>query len=931
MTTTAAATGTGAPAATPELVRQLVRGVHQQFRDRGRDLPRPLIIGARAQPVWEHGPVDDPVVGRIHVAACATPLAARAAIAEHGDDAAPLVLLTHLEGSSLGADLQARLVRPYLLGLSPWNAVCQRFGVRELDPEFGTEAYKWMADPLLEVPEHLMPRTAGVLTVDTALRVLSEWVFGAEGTSVERLLAATADPGFASHVASFEPRLVGDLCDALAARLGPTGELVLAMIRRGHGERALSVGLACRTLVGSATGSYGQAKVQELTGGDSPTDTALDAWARAAELALASLEANDDPAVPHVLFAGSALVGEWMAPAPGASDVLAASFEARLEHLAAALDDLLEGRSNDTSTVRDALRQVVSHRDAGTELGRVRAQRAQLAARLVTWLRDPASDRHGTLPPGNPSEVPPSLRDTAAAYEADGAWVDAARRRVGEGDDTPAPFAAVLRKIATRAHDRRADGNRFFASTLARFSADGTAADLDDSQVVPVESVLARVVAPLAKAQPTLLVVLDGCGLPQFLELAEQFRRVGLEEIGRKGRRKVGLAALPTVTEVSRTSLLSGQLRTGAAADEKQRLPAHPQVAKLPGPPAALFHHRPDLVSGVGQGLPQPVLDALSTSGPRLVAAVVNTIDDELSRGTFTAEYRIEHLAPLPALLRAAVDAGRAVVVTADHGHVLGVGLDGRGEVLRSGEGGDRWRVADREPTEDEVLLRGPRVLLGDERGILAPWHDDLRYSAKHGGYHGGATPDECLVPLSVYLPIGLEPPSGWEYIALAPPAWWDLHVEAAEEQPKKSPKKGKRPAKPPAGQGSLFEEATQPDSGPVVETSAATPTATTPWLDDLLASDLYKVQLGALVRTRLKEEQVRGTLAALHARGGTASFGVIAQAAGMPLMRVSGFLANLARVLNVDGYGVLAVDPSAQEARLNEQLLLTQFLEGAP
>src|SRR5690606_20911376 len=264
VTTTAAATGTGAPAATPELVRQLVRGVHQQFRDRGRDLPRPLIIGARAQPVWEHGPVDDPVVGRIHVAACATPLAARAAIAERGDDAAPLVLLTHLEGSSLGADLQARLVRPYLLGLSPWNAVCQRFGVRELDPEFGTEAYKWMADPLLEVPEHLMPRTAGVLTVDTALRVLSEWVFGAEGTSVERLLAATADPGFASHVASFEPPLVGDLCDALAARLGPTGERVLAMIRRGHGERALSVGLACPTLVGSATGSYGQAKVQEL-------------------------------------------------------------------------------------------------------------------------------------------------------------------------------------------------------------------------------------------------------------------------------------------------------------------------------------------------------------------------------------------------------------------------------------------------------------------------------------------------------------------------------------------------------------------------------------------------------------------------------------------------------------------------------------------
>ena len=156
---------------------------------------------------------------------------------------------------------------------------------------------------------------------------------------------------------------------------------------------------------------------------------------------------------------------------------------------------------------------------------------------------------------------------------------------------------------------------------------------------------------------------------------------------------------------------------------------------------------------------------------------MVNTIDDELSRGTFSRAYRIEDLDPLAGLLRAAADGGRTVVVTADHGHVLGVGMDGRGEVAKGGEGGDRWRLATRPATGDEVLLTGPRVLEGGGDGILAPWGEDLRYSAKHGGYHGGATPDETLVPLAVFRLVGVEPPRGYADLAEVSPVWWDLAV----------------------------------------------------------------------------------------------------------------------------------------------------------
>lgn len=941
-------------AATTELVRQLVRELREGMR--GRQHPEPFVVGVKAAPVWNLGPMVDPSVGTIRVEACPSPLAVRRAIAEFdaaqldpsaaGDQDATLVVLTDVPEGSLGADLLGRFVRPRLFGLSPWDAVRQRFGARTLDPAFGEPRYSWMAGPLLDVPVESLPAGAVVLSADAALRALAAALLGATGITLERLLVATTRRSFSSTVESADPAVVESLCSTLGGLLGPAGRLVTGAIAHGRGERCVPAGLAARTVVGATSGSMAQARIEDLTGCRSITDSALDAWALAAERAFAEIAAADDDelvSVHDIEFAGTALVREWHAPSPDASDVLSVSFEERLDQLAVLLDGLLDGLVDDApangaaldvDTLRRAVQRVTTHSVAGTDPGRPRAQRAQLAARLVSWLRDPVSARHGTGAGGERGDSAGgspvlTLAESVDAYRADGAWVDAARRRVGEGDDTPARFAAVLRRISEVAHQRRAGGNRAFAEALARWSIDGTAAELPATEVVAVEAVLDDVVAPLAKDLPTLLVVLDGCGLAPFLELADQFAQFGLKEIGRDGRRRVALAALPTVTEVSRTSLLAGRLRAGAAADETRELPRHPKVAKLGGPQALVLHHRPDLVSGVGQGLPRGAVDALGESGPRLVAAVVNTIDDELSRGTFNPEYRVDNLGPLPALLRAAAAAGRAVVITADHGHVLGVGLDGRGDVVRSGEGGDRWRVADRAPSDDEVLLRGPRVLLGGEHGVLAPWHDDLRYSARHGGYHGGATPDECVVPLSVFAPAGVELPRGWELLSVAKPAWWDLHVDLAAEPPKAERREAKRRPKSkqqPAGQGALFEPPVVPAEPPAADDQASAEMVPA-WIDEVIGSDVYALQLGAISRARPDAEKVRSTIVALHRRGGVANYAVISHATGLPLGRVGGFVVVVARLLNVDGFGVLAVDPTAQEARLDEGLLRAQFL----
>ncbi len=934
-------TDRSARTATAELVRQLVR----ELRDgtRGQLHPEPFVVGVKAAPVWNLSDVHDAEVGTIRVVPCPSPLAARRAIAEFDaadDDAAAgsLVLLTDLAEAELGDDLLARFIRPRLFGLNPWDAVRQRFGARSLDPAFSEPRFAWMADPLLDVPVSALPAGAVVLSAEAALRALTAAVLGATAVSLERLLVATADRGFSARVEQVDPSVVTSLCSTLGELLGPAGALITGAIAQGRGERCLPAGLAARTVVGSIAGTRAQVRIEDLTGCDVVTDAALDAWARAAERAYDELASSDDldrrSVAIDVEHTGSALVTDWQSGHPDASDVLSVSFEARLEQLAELLESGLTATGSlDGDALRAEVQRVVAHRVAGLESGRPRAQRAQLAARLVSWLRDPVSERHGTgATDGEATATPLTLAESIDAYLADGAWVDAARRRVGEGDDTPQRFADVLRKISAAAHERRSLGNRAFADALSRWTTDGTAAELPAERTVAVEAVLGDVVAPLAKQSPVLLVVLDGCGLAPFLELADQFAQFGLKEIGRNDQRRVALAALPTVTEASRTSLLAGKLRIGAAVDEKRELPTHPKISKLDGPPAVVLHHRQDLVSGVGQGLPKQVVADLGANGPSVVAVVVNTIDDELSRGTFTTEYRIEQMGPLPALLRAACSAGRIVIVTADHGHVLGVGLDGKGDVLRSGDGGDRWRIADREPTEDEVLLRGPRVLLGDERGVLAPWHDDLRYSARHGGYHGGATPDECIVPLSVYAPAGVELPKGWAQLSVARPAWWDLHIETAEVAPPPAKKPARRPTKPkaaPEGQDTLFEPPTVVGADPVVEPDEVPDNTVPSWIDEVLRSDVYALQLGAIGRAKPDPAKVRAAIAALQQRGGVANYAVIAQATGSLVSRVPGFLAILARVLNVDGFGVLTVDAAAQEARLDESLLRSQFLGG--
>ena len=145
----------------------------------------------------------------------------------------------------------------------------------------------------------------------------------------------------------------------------------------------------------------------------------------------------------------------------------------------------------------------------------------------------------------------------------------------------------------------------------------------------------------------------------------------------------------------------------------------------------------------------------------------------------------VKHLAPL---LDRARHAGRIVILTADHGHVIERRQGSQRQYPGISSG--RSRAAAPPAGDGEVLVTGRRVLLHDGTAVLAV-DENLRYGPMKSGYHGGASPAEVVVPVTVLVP-GAVPAGAAENLRLAPPqepAWWLDPVTAQPEGRDGSPR----------------------------------------------------------------------------------------------------------------------------------------------
>ena len=827
---------------------------------------------------------------------CPSALALSERLAALGEDDR-LIVLTPLVDTDLGLDVRARLARCRLLHPERWQLVRDAWGVAGVDPRLPMQP--WMADALLAARPRRARSPTSVLDADTAWRhVLDHHLGLADGTpDAGTILRWSTDPGAAAQFAALpEP-----LAEAVARRLGDTagalGALLAGGIGSGHAGELLPIGLVCDVLFSDEGDTLNPvlvqaaARLEPLLGGASIEPVRGREWTTAARRVLRALpRERRDEWLGRAEITLSNLKAEAFAER---SPVLPSGLRSRLERFAAAAAAAIDA-PDALEAAEDAFRRVREHRgcdDQDERMGHI-----EMAMRLVRSL-------HRTrVTAGTPAGL-------MEHHATEGAFEDWARRRLLGGDEHPevgALFGAIHRAV----RDRREERNRAFAEGVREWLS-GTRG----LGIVPIEHCLARTVAPLGGSRQALVLVLvlDGMDTGTFEELGESLHQHGW-------RRQRGpapdtvLAVLPTVTESSRMALLTGGVTRGSAAGEKAGFARHPELldASLSGRPPVLFH-KADLTDGAAEGLAAPVRAALGDPRRRIVGIVLNAVDDHLAKSEqIRIPWRIDSVRLLPAILKEAHAAGRAVVLTSDHGHVLeadGVKLPGDGEA--------RWRGAAAPPTRLEIQVEGPRVraATGFER-IVLPWSETVRYGTRRNGYHGGVSLQEAVVPVGVYVGPGEElEADGWEPVPVPYPSWWfaeaprraPIHLPAPEPQPVDT----RSPAEP---QIDLF-----------TETARKGVAATSRW-DPLLKSEVYSAQRQLAGADVLDDAIVRVALDALFEAGGRLPPTSFAKRVGVPVRNVRSVIAGLQRLLNVDGYPVLRFSDETEHIDLDGDLFVELF-----
>ncbi len=847
---------------------------------------------------------------------CESSLAIREALCdmEQHDPAtatAGLVVLTPLATHEIAEDIAARLARARVFQPEGWDIVRQLFQAKETDARLGR--FAWMPQCLIDGAAQgpYPPVANGFLGLETAWQeVLQRFLrIPAARPDAVSLLTWSMTAGADATLDQLPAAARTDVMRWLAETAGSAGEMVLGCVEAGRTADALPLGLVCGVVFapeGEGQAALGQAAIRlERFVNDKHIGVPEGrSWARAAEQVVraAGLEATR-----ATLDRADALLRDLrVAEFAHLSDLLPAALDQRLQDFALALSvHVAEPTEANLAQVELQADRVLRHTLMAAQPPR--AERVGMARRLARWL---------LTAPRSVASLP-----SAIAWQSDeGAFVDWARFRLLGGDEIPElsqAYGACREALIARR-------NKFakpFAQALIEWNANKPSVD---GRLVPVESVLEHVVAPIAAAHPTFLLVMDGLSISIFRELFARSASHGWAEmvLSNLGQPLVGVAALPTVTEVSRTSLLCGRLTMGAAAQERSGFASHAALLahSRAGAPPRLFH-KGDLSDATN--LAPEVRAAIADPHQRVIGVVYNAVDDHLSGpDQLHQRWTLEDLRLLLPLLREAREARRVVVITADHGHLL---EDGTTQVGNGSES-DRWRPGTDSRAPHEVSVSGGRVVTSDgSNTVVSLWGESTRYGGRKNGYHGGLSPQEVTVPLAVMVPLGMTLP-GWTPAPPAQPEWWELPPIPKSKEGKPAVAQPVRPTgrKPTAqvGHPQLFEE---------TELPPAPAPAAPDWISALLSGTIYASQRQLAARVALPDEKMRALLTALSERGGKLSRAALAQRLSLPEIRLGGMLSAVRRMLNVDQAPVLVIDEAAGTVELNIALLHQQFRIDGP
>ncbi|MGF0227381.1 BREX-2 system phosphatase PglZ [Dietzia natronolimnaea] len=802
-----------------------------------------------------------------------------------------VIILTDRVRTDLGYAVLSRAYKNDIQMPDEWQSIPRLFGAREVSREL--RRLDWAATALLDHrPVGGWPQTAEVAVSDTfAIECLLNATLGLDlSTELDStvLMSALGRGEVRGRWASLDTSLRRHLIEWAATAVGSSGALALKIAQKTALVAPLAVSLVLDVLwpddgsIANEEQVAARVRIEQHTGeGPIGVDEAK-AAARIAKAIVLRAGAEGSSDVTVALKQAEALLTDigWEAGAEQ-SAVLAPGYRARVRALAHALVD--------GGDVEAALVALHRHRDHGISTA------PDMAVRLHRWL---STDE--------PTSA--SIADDLDLHTRDGAWVDAALGAIWSGSEDPVVTSAYS-ALATQVAARRATRDAHAAERLSQVLSNGPASTLGAS-AIGIERLLSDVVAPW-RNNGVLLVVLDGMSSAIATSLAAEVSRIGLVEFvpDTTKRRFSAVAALPSLTSISRASLFCGRITKGTGDDERRGL-----NAAFPG---SQTFHKDGLRAPGGAALPSKVVKAI-TSDPHsvpVVGVVINAIDDAMHKNDVSEwEWGFDQLAPLRALLETAVNARRTVVITSDHGHVV----ERSSEALIADGGEARWRPVGAPVAEGEVLVSGPRVIEPNGSAVLL-WREDARFGPRRAGYHGGASLAEITVPVLVFQPAtalaGVA--VGWVQAPPQTPDWWNDPVFVAPATSRPKPKTRKKTTPVDDGEG-LFsiEDANQ----------IQTPAGQSDLVATLTASGPYASQRAMAGRRALPDDQVETFVRAIVDRGFRAHRDTVAAAIGTPVNNISQVLAAVKRLLNIDGYDVLSLDHDGVTYKIDEALLRDQF-----
>ena len=850
---------------------------------------------------------------------CESELAIREQLVLHDNSSKRLVILSAFDETHLSKDVLARLWGFEPKRISPWRTLEQLLGVIQIDPRLTHKKYRWIAECLVSTYDryHDHIRFTETLDFDKAWEAISLGFLGYKSPSLDldSLFEWSIEKGVSDRVSDLPEGVSEHIDDWFKPRLGDLTPLVKTLWSSGHAQDMLAIGLACNLLYGDKQSKARSSAVLEargqfterFLGGNKFNKDLLKRYGNSAKLFAERFTISNKRLLSGVFTqAEKDLASLGLNALTVESDLLPAAFSLRLDGFAVALEQSIKGKSMEPTL--SALESLQRHQLADVRHNQVSA--AELAVRMCLWLqRDPDKSE--------------SAHAIISDYVAEGGFLDWARSKIWAGDEHE-QVSLVYQKLTKKSAEHRDGLNKRFSEYLPGVAR----GDQIGEGIWPVESALDGLIAPLAKQQPILLLVIDGMSQAVYRELSQDLMRRRWVELQRDGHdgAECLLSALPSITKASRYSLFAGKLGVGVAADEKKAFSSHAGLKNASPKSSPVLFHKSDLEQTGTGGLSGNVREIIAGDKHRVVAAVVNTVDDQLSSNAqLSVNWNVEALVPLNQLLEAAREAGRLVVFTSDHGHVLDHDMSYRKE------SNERYKQNDEKVMSGEILLEGKRVIETDNRAIF-PWTEKVRYTSKKRGYHGGASLQELIIPFGVFSNIDDKNASdsnntlnGWHEVSRQIPSWWNLnddHVYLSASEglvfPETSPVSNSKSAKKDKLTLDLFE--------PTQELSDNTISDNVDWVSAFLTSPIYKQMKSRMVRVSLSEEQLIVFLRFLNEREGQQMLAAVADVLEYHVLRINGLLSNLQKLFNVDGYPVLSIDRSSKTVKLDIELLRKQF-----